>query len=235
MSENLGVSGGRNFLLKKAKGDVIIEIDDDALLVEKDSISKVVNYFNENPKVGIQAFKSINYYTEKMDRNEFPFRNKKLVLKEPTECAWFIGVGHAFTKEVINKVGYYRDFFPWGSEEQDFSLRALSNNYKIIFNPRVKVLHKKSPHGRINNPIKHATVAFKNMMKIPAYNLSLILFCTYLLIRGTQFVVKYRSFIPVLIGIKDLIDEWDQIKILRKNIGLFNSLKLLLNGARIVF
>ena len=30
MDENLGVSGGRNYGLKRANGDIIIEIDDDA-------------------------------------------------------------------------------------------------------------------------------------------------------------------------------------------------------------
>lgn len=235
LQNNLGVSGGRNYLLKKATGDVIIEIDDDALLVEKDSISNVVNYFNDNPEVGIQAFKSINYYTKKMDRYEFPFRNKKLDIQKPTECAWFIGVGHAFTRDLINKIGYYRDFFPWGSEEQDFALRTLSKNYEIIFNPAIKVLHKKSPFGRINNPIRHATVAFNNMMKIPAYNLPFIFLFTYLLIRGSQFVFKYRSIKPVYYGFKDLINDWSEIKNVRNNLGFNKSIKLMFNGARVLY
>jgi glycosyltransferase involved in cell wall biosynthesis len=47
MNKNLGVSGGRNYGLKRANGDIIIEIDDDAEFVSRTSIEKVVKYFQK--------------------------------------------------------------------------------------------------------------------------------------------------------------------------------------------
>jgi len=235
LPENLGVSGGRNYLLKISRGDIIIEIDDDASFVHEDSIIKVITYFDNNPSVGIQAFKSINFYTNQVDRNEFPFRNKKYDPQNATECMWFIGVGHAFTRELIDKIGIYRDFFPWGSEEQDYALRALNANYKIVFRPDIKVLHKKSPYGRIDNPIQHGSVAFNNMMKIPAYNLPPIFFLSYLIIRGSQFIIKYKSLTPIIDGLKLLFSKWATIKIHRQPISFTKSIKLLFQGARILF
>lgn len=110
-NENLGVSGGRNLALKEANGDVIIEIDDDAVFDDPKSIDNVISFFEKNPTIGIQAFQIINYYTRKITNEEYPFRDKSRDSNSEGYTTWFIGAGHAFRKELIDEIGLYRDFF----------------------------------------------------------------------------------------------------------------------------
>jgi len=56
MNKNLGVSGGRNYGLRMAKGDTIIEIDDDAEFESVDAIKNAHKYLNSNKNIGIIAF-----------------------------------------------------------------------------------------------------------------------------------------------------------------------------------
>lgn len=77
MDYNGGVTGGRNAGIKQSRGEYLIFIDDDAFLhSKKNPLDLIAEAFKEHPRVKILAHKSINYYTGKIDRNEFPHPDK---------------------------------------------------------------------------------------------------------------------------------------------------------------
>src|SRR5690606_18206832 len=109
----------RNYLLEKAKGDYIIEIDDDAIFKEKDAVLKTANFFNNNLNYSIIAFKIVNFHLMKVNPDEFPFKRFTFHPHDSSaQTTCFIGAGHAFRKEMLNQIGLYRDFYPYGHEEQ---------------------------------------------------------------------------------------------------------------------
>lgn len=192
-NENLGVSGGRNVALKLSKGEIVLEIDDDAVFDDDTAIENVVKFFDEHKEIGIQAFQIINYFSREITPNEYPFKDKKRDSMQSGYSAWFIGAGHAFRRELINDIGYYRDFFPWGSEEQDYAVRAMDAGYKIYYNADIIVFHKKSLKGRINNPTKFAIVALTNRYKFAMYNFPFTNILTHMFVRSAQSVIKFKN------------------------------------------
>lgn len=149
LTKNRGVAGGRNVGIQQARGEIIIFLDDDALMIGPDSTQKIVEKFATDKSIGVLAFKSINYYTKQVAREEFPHRNKSLNPDVEFETTYFIGVAHAIRREVFTKISLYPEDFFYGFEELDLSFRVLNAGYRIIYFPSVTVLHKKSPTGRL--------------------------------------------------------------------------------------
>ncbi len=151
---NLGVAGGRNYGIKQGSGDILVFIDDDALIEPENALETIAAKFEKDPQVGILAFKVVNYYTKTIRREEFPHVDKSLKSDREFETSYFIGAGHAIRREVFDKCGLYPEDYFYGMEELDLSFRAVDKGYKIIYFPEVVVWHKKSPFGRMGNEEK---------------------------------------------------------------------------------
>ena len=150
--KNYGVALGRNYLIEKARGNILITLDDDIEIEENINIfiSKIEKYFSNNQNIGCLAFNIINYYSRKPLRHEIPHGNKKLDFNRNLETYYFIGAGHAIKKEVYDKIGLYpKDLGKYGGEERDLSFRILEKDYEILYTANVKIYHKVSPNGRL--------------------------------------------------------------------------------------
>ncbi len=236
MNENLGVSGGRNFGLKKAKGDIIIEIDDDAEFESIHAIRNARQILKKHRNIGIIAFSILKNKNMDFRREEFPFFNKMKKLNKPlTECAWFIGAGHAFRKEIFDKVNYYNDFYPYGQEEIDLSIRVKDSGYDIFYAKDIKVFHNKTDDARYIPPIDVAGLNLKNRIKVAMLNLNFLSVLSYIFIRSTQFILKYKTFQVVKIAYNLMKDDLIYIKNNRKVISLKTYWKLAKINGPILF
>ena len=236
MNENLGVSGGRNFGLKKAKGDIIIEIDDDAEFESIHAIRNARQILKKHKNIGIIAFSILKNKNMHFRREEFPFFNKMKKLNNPlTECAWFIGAGHAFRKEIFDKVNYYNDFYPYGQEEIDLSIRVKDSGYDIFYAKDIKVFHNKTDDARYIPPIDVAGLNLKNRIKVAMLNLNFLSVLSYIFIRSTQFILKYKTFQVVKIAYNLMKDDLIYIKNNRKVISLKTYWKLAKINGPILF
>ena len=150
--ENLGVAEGRNFLIEKAQGDILITLDDDVEIEDITLlIQKVTDYMANNAKVGALAFNIKNYFTRKALSHELPHGNKKLDFSQNLLTYYFIGAGHAIRKEVYQKAGLYpKDLGLYGGEERDLSFRILETGYQILYASDIMIYHKVSPDGRMS-------------------------------------------------------------------------------------
>jgi GT2 family glycosyltransferase len=151
-SINLGVAGGRNLGVAAASGEVLVFIDDDALICGgagfHDAVAKV---FDEDASLGAVAFRSHMRKEGVSDPIEFPHTNKSLPRDAGFETFRFIGVGHAIRAAAMDSVGpYYASFF-YGMEEFELSFRLMDKGWSIRYQPRFAVLHMKLPSGRLTN------------------------------------------------------------------------------------
>lgn len=165
--ENLGVAGGRNLGIKKSDADILVFLDDDAVFNTQkgDPFLLVYDKFDKNKDLGIVAFKITNYYSKKVQRHEFPFVDKTIDKDTKKICAYYVGAGHAISKEVFEKCGVYPEDYFYGKEELDLSLRAINNNFTLIYNPIIEVFHKQSQTGRQKNDEKWTQV-YRNRLVI---------------------------------------------------------------------
>ena len=217
--ENYGVALGRNYLIKEARGNILITLDDD-IEIEEDInvfISKIEKYFSNNKNIGCLAFNIINYYSKKPLRHEIPHGNKKLNFNRNLETYYFIGAGHAIKKEVYNKIGLYpKDLGKYGGEERDLSFRILESNYEILYTADVKIYHKVSPNGRLkeenfNRYRNQLIVLNRYMPRIYSFSANIIWTLFYLLKRK--------------ITLKDIKNVFKELETLKKETISGNTLR----------
>jgi GT2 family glycosyltransferase len=145
-NKQLGVAGGRNYLMRKAKGDIFIVIDDDAIFSDSECITRIVKHFYENPQVGIIASKIINCPNGKPADFRVPFAKrvrKKCpeIINKKTFVSYYLGGCHAIRREVIKQCGYYQEQLVYGTEELDLSYRVIKKGFEIIYCPDIIVYH----------------------------------------------------------------------------------------------
>lgn len=145
----LGVAGGRNFLMDKACGEILISIDDDAVFVGEDALEEVRTSFERSPKTGAVAFRITNVVSgERSPKIPFP---KAIVSRNPTiatkrsHVAYFLGGGHAILKRIIQTHGGYRSDMFFGEEEMDLAYRIIQAGYCISYEPTIEVDHFPMP------------------------------------------------------------------------------------------
>ena len=149
---NLGVAKGRNFALQKGRAPIVIMIDDDAVLQNKDCLVNLLKEFEqantERPKA-IVTFKVLYYDNLQIQKNTFPHKRFE-EYKDGSffETYFYAGGAHAIKREVIEKLGQYPGDFFYGMEEYDLAYRILDAGYSIVYSDKIVMLHKESPEGR---------------------------------------------------------------------------------------
>ncbi|MFX0212393.1 MAG: glycosyltransferase family 2 protein, partial [Candidatus Hodarchaeota archaeon] len=158
------VSGSRNTGIKSAKGDLYFLIDDDNV-VEKETISELINVIHSNSLIGVVC--PLNYYLEDPRRIWWAgtIRNKMTSLtrsigKDQIDVCQFKTLirsesfRNAFMvrKKVIQDIGLFDEkHFPIHYEEADFSERIKQIGLKIVVVPTAKIWHNiprlKSPRS----------------------------------------------------------------------------------------
>lgn len=146
----MGVPEARNVGYDAAAGEILVTIDDDAVLRDADATERVVAAFERHPEAGVLAFQSRDYYSDELVRQEIPDPpvGETAAVDESYETTFFVGVGNAIRREVLEDVGGYPGDFEYGFEEMDLSLRVLDAGYGIRYLPSVAVGHKKTAAGR---------------------------------------------------------------------------------------
>lgn len=150
--ENLGVARGRDFAISKSSAPLLIMLDDDAVLQNKDAFIRLLDEFEKKdtsrPKA-IVSFRVLYYDTLEMQKNALPHKQFEQY-KDKTffETYYYAGGAHAIRREALDKVGNYPTDFFYGMEEYDLSYRLLDAGYSIVYSDAVVMLHKESPLGR---------------------------------------------------------------------------------------
>jgi len=151
-NENLGVARGRNFAITKSCAPILIMLDDDAVLQNKDAFVSLLKEYEINntatPKA-IISFKVLYYDTLAMQKNALPHKKfEQYKDRHFFETYYYAGGAHAIRREALDKVGSYPTDFFYGMEEYDLSYRLLEAGYSIVYSDAVVMLHKESPLGR---------------------------------------------------------------------------------------
>lgn len=211
--ENLGVAKGRNYAIKKGRAPIIIMLDDDAVLQNKDCLVNLVTEFDtqntERPKA-IVSFKVLYYDTLQMQQNALPHKRfNEYKDKSFFETYYYAGGAHAVKREVIENLGLYPEDFFYGMEEYDLSYRILETDYAIVYSDKIVMLHKESPQGRKPKEEK-LRMMWVNKTKVAFRYLPLKYYYTTAWMWSFQYLRKTR------INIKGLFKGWKEIRAISK-------------------
>ena len=135
--ENRGLVVARNLMMREAKGEYIVSLDDDAYFLNGDAISNVVRRMGREPEIGVATFRILG-----------PGAAEAGGWTAEHYTHLFGGGRYCLRKALLEEVGDYRDFFFHQAEESDLALRILDKGYRILFFPGAVVFHENSAIGR---------------------------------------------------------------------------------------
>ena len=173
--KNLGFAAGNNPGIKRAKGRYILLLNTD-IEIPKDTIRVMLEFMDGSPQVGVSTCK-LQLPEGSMDpacHRGFPtpwaaftymsglekiFPHTKLFgeyhqgykdLKTIHEVDCIVGAFFLVRREVIKEVGLLDEDYFMYAEDIDWCYRIREAGWKIMFNPKVTMLHKKKQSGRAN-------------------------------------------------------------------------------------
>jgi GT2 family glycosyltransferase len=157
---NIGFSNGNNRARKYVRGKYILFLNSDTL-VYKDVFSKTIRYFDNHSDIGALTCKLVleNGTLDKDARRKFPtpWTSLKRLFLNSGNNYWYNNIDEnriheveaiqgAFfltTKEILDKVGWFDEGYQWAGEDLDLSFQISQLGLKIIYYPKVKLLHLK--------------------------------------------------------------------------------------------
>ncbi len=145
--ENRGLIAARNLMLKEAKGEYIISLDDDAYFINANAISNVIERMGREPEIGVATFRLRKFRTGESSEDPREYYTNI-----------FNGWGNCLRKAILDEIGLYREFFFRQGEELDLAVRLLDRGHRILFFPGAVVAHEWSPIGRDSSVIPSYTV-----------------------------------------------------------------------------
>ena len=136
--------------MRKARGDLVLALDDDSYPEEADCIARIVPFFEQNSRLAILHFpQRSDEYPETLEKSEFgsqrlthSFANSGAVLRRST---------------YLHLPGFEPKFFHM-YEEPDYALQCIAAGYDVLFSPLVTIRHHYSGEVRseLRNHHRHA-------------------------------------------------------------------------------
>ena len=210
--DRMGVPEARNTAHKKASGDYLVTIDDDAEFANENCATNIERAFELDDDIGVLAFKVRNPYTGCVE--SFPGPDKEQMKDTRFETTWFVGCGHAIRASSLDDTDGYPAEFEYGSEELDLAYRLLDQGNRIVYEPAVEIIHKESPEAR-NPDSYYSQKMIENRIRlsirhVPWRFTAIYLLCwtgyTLYLSRG-DLIAVLRGWIAALRDLPDLLEQ----------------------------
>ncbi len=142
-----GSVASRNAMMRAARGDLVLALDDDSYPEQLDCIERIVPFFEQQPKLAVLHFpQRTDEYPETLSQTEFgsehltrSFANSGAVLRRST---------------YLQLPGFEPRFFHM-YEEPDYALQCVAAGYDVLFSPMITIRHHYSGQARNEIRIHH--------------------------------------------------------------------------------
>ena len=166
MGENKGYSAGCNAGIKEAKGEFILILNPDTVVLPR-AFAKLLEFARKNPQAGIIGPQMIGFDGKvQMSCRRFPsyetglFRGtflERLMPKSrtlsryllsgwdhstPREVDWVSGAAMLLRREFIREAGLFDETFYMYCEDIDIGMRAREFGWKVMYCPYVRIIHR---------------------------------------------------------------------------------------------
>jgi GT2 family glycosyltransferase len=159
---SLGSVASRDRMMRSARGDLVLALDDDSYPEQLDCIARIVPLFEQRPKLAVLHFpQRTDEYPETLTQTDFgsehltrSFSNSGAVLRRST---------------YLQLPGFESHFFH-AYEEPDYALQCVATGYDVLFSPVITIRHHYSGQARdeIRTHHRHARNEFwSTLMRCP--------------------------------------------------------------------
>ena len=143
----LGSVASRDRMLREARGDLVLALDDDSYPGQLDCITRIVPFFEQRPKLAVLHFpQRTDEYPETLSQTEFgpehltrSFANSGAVLRRSF---------------YLQLPGFEPRFFHM-YEEPDYALQCVAAGYDVLFSPVITIRHHYSGQARDEMRVHH--------------------------------------------------------------------------------
>jgi cellulose synthase/poly-beta-1,6-N-acetylglucosamine synthase-like glycosyltransferase len=135
-----GISAARNLGISNSKSDIVVFLDDDAI-VEKDWLECLVKPF-EDERIAGASGKVIPITNTLFNREFAPDYDQGPDIKE---TKYFVGCNMAFRKSAIIEAGLFDINIKYGHDENELCSRLLNAGYRLIYTPYAVTHHDYVP------------------------------------------------------------------------------------------
>jgi GT2 family glycosyltransferase len=137
----------RDHMMREARSDLVLALDDDSYPEQLDCIARIVPFFEQRPNLAVLHFpQRTDEYPETLVQTNFgsehltrSFANSGAVLRRST---------------YLQLPGFESRFFHM-YEEPDYALQCVSAGYEVLFSPIVTIRHHYSGQARDEIRIHH--------------------------------------------------------------------------------
>ncbi|MEM4325883.1 MAG: hypothetical protein QXU40_01115, partial [Candidatus Pacearchaeota archaeon] len=155
-------------------------------IIQKDWLTKLVETAESDERIGIvgcnliypdgslQHFSigGVSYYLDRGVRVELNEDEKKEANKLQ-EIRHNVGAAFLVKRSLIDKIGLFDRFFPYYGEEIDYCERVWKNGFKVIYDPRVTIIHIRAQTVDAKKITKDWYIMKKQSIKVELLNYKL--------------------------------------------------------------
>jgi GT2 family glycosyltransferase len=136
----LGSVASRDRMMREAKGDLVLALDDDSYPEQMDCLQQVAPLFEKQPKLAIVHFpQRTDEYPETLHCKDFgPAKLTRT----------FANSGAMLRRSIYLQLPGFEPRFFHMYEEPDFALQCVTAAYDVLFTPVVSIRHHFSPLKR---------------------------------------------------------------------------------------
>jgi GT2 family glycosyltransferase len=142
-----GSVASRDRMMRKARGDLVLALDDDSYPEQLDFVERIVPTFEQHPSLAVLHFpQRTDEYPETLAQTDFgperltrTFPNSGAVLRRST---------------YLRLAGFESRFFH-AYEEPDYALQCVAAGYDVLFSPVITIRHHYSGETRDEIRIHH--------------------------------------------------------------------------------
>jgi GT2 family glycosyltransferase len=143
----LGSVASRDRMMREARGDLVLALDDDSYPEQLDCISRIVPFFEQRPRLAVLNFpQRTDEYSETLTQTNFGSEHS---------ARSFANSGAALRRATYLQLAGFEPRFFHMYEEPDYGLQCVAAGYHVRFSPIVTIRHHYSGHARDEICIHH--------------------------------------------------------------------------------
>jgi GT2 family glycosyltransferase len=143
----LGSVASRDRMMREARGDLVLALDDDSYPDQLDCISRILPFFEQRPRLAVLNFpQRTDEYPETLAQTNFGSEHL---------TRSFANSGATLRRAIYLQLSGFESRFYHMYEESDYTLQCVAAGYDVVFSPIVTIRHHYSRQARDEIRIHH--------------------------------------------------------------------------------
>jgi GT2 family glycosyltransferase len=143
----LGSVASRDRMMREARGDLVLALDDDSYPEQSDCVARIVPLFEQRPELAVLHFpQRTDEYPETLAQTKFGSEHL---------TRSFANSGAVLRRATYLQLPGFESRFVHMYEEPDYALQCVATGYDVLFSPIITIRHHYSGQARDEIRIHH--------------------------------------------------------------------------------